>query len=118
MYIELKSMPDVAFQLNKEGTKTKRGNRWSASSVKKVLDDELYIGEYKVAGVEDHVEEYRIIEDELFKQAKELRHRFQSNRKMLEERKETTINRVFDEYLTFLEDMEKGELEAQDFRII
>jgi len=118
MYIELKSMPDVAFQLNKEGTKTKRGNRWSASSVKKVLDDELYIGEYKVAGVEDHVEEYKIIEDELFKQAKELRHRFQSDRKMPEERKEATIDRVFDEYLTFLGDMEKEELEAQDFRII
>jgi site-specific DNA recombinase len=113
-YIELESMPEVVFELNKEEIKTKRGNKWSAPSIKKVLDDELYIGRYKVAGVDDYIEEYRIIEDELFQNAKKLRHRFQKNRKMPEERKETTIDGVFGEYLKFLDEMEEEDLKLRE----
>jgi site-specific DNA recombinase len=36
-YIEYKSMPEVAFRLNEEGIKTKRGNNWTTPSVKKSI---------------------------------------------------------------------------------
>jgi site-specific DNA recombinase len=69
MYVELKSMPQVAFILNREGVLTKRGKRWTQAAVRKILDNRLYIGEYRVAGVEDYVEEYRILDSDLFERA-------------------------------------------------
>jgi site-specific DNA recombinase len=114
MYLDLKSIPEVAFQLNRDGIKTKRGGKWSPPAVKHILDNELYIGRYKVAGVDDYVENYRIIEDELFDQSKEVRFRFKKSRKMSVKRKEAIINHIFDEYLKFLR---TGE-EEESFRVI
>ena len=118
-YLDFKSMPEVAFRLNQKGIKTKRSNRWSVPSVKKVLDDELYIGRYKVAGVDDQVEEYRIIDDELFKNAKELRDMHKPKQEMPEDRKDATIDRIFDEYLMYLHETgEKEQVEENVFRIV
>lgn len=118
-YLEFKSMPEVAFRLNQKGIKTKRSNRWSVPSVKKVLDDELYIGRYKVAGVDDQVEEYRIIDDNLFKKAKELRTMRKPKVEMPEDRKEATIDRIFDEYLKYLHETEDNEInEEKCFKIV
>jgi len=118
-YLDFKSMPEVAFRLNEKGIKTKRKNAWSVPSIKKVLDDELYIGRYKVAGVDDPVEEYRIIEDELFKKAKELRQKRKPKPPMPEDRKEATIDRIFDEYIKYLHETETEErVEENTFRIV
>lgn len=97
MYLDEKSMPQVAYLLNEEGVQTKEGGDWSRQSVRKVLTNEIYVGEYNVAGVEATVEEYRIVEDELFEQATETRYRFQGN-SMDKERKTAKTNRILESY--------------------
>ncbi len=107
MYIKLRSMPQVAFELNKKGVETKRGNRWAATAVKRILDNKLYIGTYEVADIKEDVKEYKTIDEKLFKKTADLRYRF--NEKPAEipkDRKAGTIEKVFNEYLEFLNDME------------
>lgn len=107
-YIKLKSMPQVAFELNKKGVKTKRGNGWTATAVKRILDNKLYIGTYEVAGIQEDVKEYKTIDEKLFRKAENRRCRFNEKPKeMPRDRKEGTIERVFNEYLEFLDDMEE-----------
>lgn len=121
LYIETKSMPQVAFILNKEGIKTRERGEWTAPSVKKVLCNEIYVGKFKVAGVDDYVEEYRIIEDELFEKAREIRLRFKSGEGkrelMPEERKKGTIDRIFEEYFAYLNELEEEDM-LPDVQII
>jgi len=110
MYIRLKSMPQVAFELSKIGLQTHRKKRWTNMSVKQILDNEIYIGKYNVAGVEAYLEELRIISDRQFNKAKDLRKRYEEKPKSItEERRLTTIENVFNEYLVFLDDMEHEE---------
>ena len=117
MYIETKSMPQVAFILNKEGVKTKDGKGWTARAVRDILCNEIYRGMFKVAGVEAYVEEYRIVEDELFERAKEIRLRFkrgEGKRKLMpEERKKGIIDRIFDEYFAYLSELDETEMTTQ-----
>lgn len=112
MYIDKKSMPQVAFELNEENIRTKKGKEWNARAVRGILKNELYIGEYEVAGFEDHVEEYRIIEDSLFEKATETRNRFKKKEgakrgKMPEERKKKKLDRILNQYHEFLDEMEE-----------
>lgn len=97
MYLQEQSMPQVAFRLNEEGVRTKSGEEWSTQSVKKVVSNELYIGEYCVAGYEEYVEEYRIVSDDLFERVEDTRYRFQSQ-DMATDRKESKSKRILEEY--------------------
>lgn len=114
MYIETKSMPQVAFLLNKEGIKTREGKEWTARAVRDIFCNEIYIGMFKVAGVEAYVEEYRIIEDELFEKAKEIRLRFRKGNgkrgSMPVERKKGIIDRIFEEYFAYLNELDEDEI--------
>ena len=106
-YIEIQSMPQLAGDLNQEGASTKRGNEWTPKSVSDVLRNELYVGHYAVSDVEEYVEDYRIIEDELFEMAEEVRTRFRSTSKseqprMAKDRKKNEINGVVEQYETYL----------------
>ena len=79
-----------------------------------MLTNEIYIGKYSVAGVEGQVEEYRIIEDGLFEQAKGIMRRFEDGNgakrpPMPEDRRREKIERVFNGYLEFLKKMEVKE---------
>ena len=112
-YIRNKSMPQVAFELNKNGINTKNGKEWNARAVRDILTDELYAGEYKVAGVEEKVEKYRIIEDQLFSEGNELRMRYENGNgakrpPMPEDRRKEKIDKIFNEYFEFLK--ETGEV--------
>lgn len=114
-YIKLKSMPQVAFELNKKGVKTKRGGKWCTVAVKNILDNEIYIGNYKVAEIEAYIKEYKIISKKLFNHARELRDRYRKNTKpMPKSRKESIVENVFKEYLSFLEDEEQL-VEGEEF---
>jgi site-specific DNA recombinase len=114
LYLKLKSMPQVAFELNKRGIKTDRGNKWSTPAVKKVLDNELYVGKYEVAGVEGHLKECKIVSKNLFEEARKLRQRAKKVRQeMPKDRKQGTIERIFNEYMEFLK--EEGK---EDYRIV
>ena len=97
MYVREKSMPQVAFILSQKGVETRSGNQWCRQSVQKILSNELYIGEYSVAGYEDYVDEYRIISDDLFDKVTEIRYRFRQQ-EMDKERKESKSERILAEY--------------------
>jgi site-specific DNA recombinase len=113
MYLHVHSLPQVAFDLNKKGIPTKKGNLWNARAVRDVLTNELYTGSYKVAGVEAQVKEYRIIDDELFKKVGETMRRYvEGDAKrphMPEDRRKAKIDRIFDEYFEFLKEADSNE---------
>jgi site-specific DNA recombinase len=98
MYLEERSMPQVAFLLNDAGLSTKKGNGWSRQTVNTVLSNEIYTGTYHLAEYEDHVEAYRILSDTLFRSVEEVRYRFQTNTEMQPERKQSKTERLLNEY--------------------
>lgn len=98
-YLREKSMPSVAFQLNQRGRTTKNGDEWSRWTVRKVLTNEIYRGNYRVAHIEKFVEEYQIVSDELFERATQTRHRFrQDNGSMNMTRKTDKAERILDQF--------------------
>ena len=105
-------MPQLAYNLNQRGLFTKKGNKWKVSTVRNILTNKLYIGEYNVAGVLDQVEEYRILSDSLFKKASNLRVRYRTGKHkrpaMPVDRRKKTIRTVFNEYMNFLETIDGG----------
>jgi site-specific DNA recombinase len=111
MYLQDKSMPQVAFQLNKEHILTKKGNEWNAAAVRDVLNDELYIGIYNVAGVTDIIEEYRILEDSLFMMVRETRLRYKEKEgrrpPMPSDRRKAKISKVIQKFLDLLRGVKK-----------
>ena len=113
MYGRLKSMPQVAYELNKDGIKTEKGKKWNATGVKRILDNEIYIGVYKVMDVEDYVKEYKIVGKRLFEKTKQLQELSKKERrKMPMERKLGTIEKVFNENLEYLDECEE-DIEAK-----
>lgn len=110
-YIRNMSMPQVAFELNKNGTRTKKGKQWNARAVRDVLTNELYVGRYKVAGVEERVEEYRILEDDIFEEVSKIMGRFKEGKgkrpPMPQDRKKAGIEKIFNAYLEYLNDLEE-----------
>lgn len=116
MYLQLKSMPQVAFELNKQGILTKKGQRRNARAVRDVLTNEIYVGKYNVASVKDYIEEYRIMDNDLFKKAGETRLRYKiggaKRPSMPENRRTMKIEKMFSRYLEFL----KGSREKSEVR--
>lgn len=106
MYVSKKSLPELAFELNTNGVPTKKNGKWSACSLREVLSNEIYIGKYRVAGVEDYVEEYRIVTDAMFQKVSEIMTRYKSRGAsrpgMNEGRRTTKIEKVFNMFLGFL----------------
>lgn len=99
LYLREKSMPQVAYLLNEKEFRTKKGKKWCRQSVKKVLSNELYVGTYRIAKFEDHVEDYRILNDELFEAVTETRFRFQRAKgRMDESRKQSKAQRICSQY--------------------
>ncbi len=116
MYLCEESMPQVAFELNKQGTRTKKGKRWNARAVRDILTNEIYIGKYNVAGVNANIEECRIVDDKLFKKAEEtrLRHKMGGAKRpsMPRTRKVIKIDRVFNKFLELINSQEKPDESA------
>jgi site-specific DNA recombinase len=112
MYLHEKSMPQVAFLLNKEGIFTKKSKRWTAAAVRDVLTDEIYFGIYDVAGVRDYVQEYRILDDRTFLEVNEtrLRHKTKGDGKpsIPKDRKNEKIEKMFGKYFELLKGMTNG----------
>jgi site-specific DNA recombinase len=107
MYKRLKSIPQVAFELNKEGIRTKKCKEWNARAVKDIITNELYIGKFNVSGVQDYVPEYQMIEEKLFRSVNKIRLRYQNGGvkrpPMPEDRKKSKIEKIFDRYIEFIE---------------
>jgi site-specific DNA recombinase len=107
MYLEERSMPEVADQLNLCGFKTRDGNDWSRSLVGNILRNEIYRGKYEVGDIVDHVPEYRIISDKIFEQVTEVRMRFQEDNAtrptMSADRKERMVRDLRNQYDAYLD---------------
>jgi site-specific DNA recombinase len=106
MYLKTKSMAQIAFVLNQAKTLTKNGLMWTASAVRTILTNKIYIGFYSVAGVEDHIENCRIIRDDVFAKAEEIRLRYRqknsSRPEMQQNRKQAKAEKVIGKYLQIL----------------
>ena len=99
MYLEYRSMPDVAQELNERGLRTKQGNKWTQWAVKTVLTNEVYRGQYQLGDYEEYVEEYRILSDELFETVTNTRYRFKHQKGSMDKsRKELKASKVLDEF--------------------
>jgi len=108
LYLREKSMPQVAFMLNKEGILTKNDKKWTAAAVRDVLTDEIYIGIYDVAGIREYVEEYRVLKDNIFTTTNETRLRYKrkggTKPAIPTDRKSATIEKMFEKYFELLEE--------------
>lgn len=108
-YLELRSMPELAEELNNTGISTKEEKDWTARGVGDILRNELYIGHYSVADVEEYVPEYQLLEEDLFQEVTKVRSRFQRDNStaersnMPESRKEQRVRSVLDQFRTFIE---------------
>lgn len=95
MYLEYRSMPKVAHELNRRGKTTKDREEWSRWSVRKILSNDLYRGEYQLGEYEDYVEEYRIVSDDLFEAVTQTRYRFKQEKdKMDKDRKKSKAEKI------------------------
>lgn len=104
MYMEERSMPQVAFLLNEEGITTKTGGEWTRQSIKNILRNELYIGEYEVADYGDTVDEYRLMSEELFDSVTDTRYRFKNQKGSMDpDRKSSIADRILTIYTDSLE---------------
>jgi len=106
-YLVSKSMPQVAFVLEMNRVKSPRGGKsWTVASVRTVLTNRLYVGEYSVAGSSDHLEELRIVPGEKFALVQEHLGRYKARGserpQMPPVRKASTLDRVWERYETFL----------------
>lgn len=109
LYLEEKSMPEVARRLDDRGVTTEEGNQWSSRAVGDVLKNQLYAGQYAVADVEQKVPEYQIVDLEVFARAERIRHRFQRGRdaerpRMPTDRKSHRIDAITEQYFDYLEE--------------
>ena len=106
-YLRLRSMPDVATELEAQSYPECRELKWTPHRVGKILKNELYVGKYNVADVDEYVEEYQIVEQRRFETVTQVRTRFQRGRKskrpeMTNKRKEKRLQNIADQYSEFL----------------
>jgi len=111
MYCEMRSMPQVAYELNDQKFMTKDGNKWDSRAVRDVLKNKLYVGIYSVGNIEKKIREYQIISEEMFDETTGIRFRFQrgdsTRKKMAPDRKAGLIDGVRQEYEEYLEYMKR-----------
>ena len=70
MYLAGSPMADIIRYLNENGVKTSRGNEFNKNSIRRILDNDRYIGIYKFADVRISGGVPRIIDDVTFEQAR------------------------------------------------
>jgi len=107
-YIECQSMPALANELTDKRGGAGRNVKWSTYAVGEILRNELYLGHYSVAGVEEYVEEYQIVDEETFEDATNVRTRFQQTQdsdrpEMPRDRKQSHIETITDQYTEYLD---------------
>jgi hypothetical protein len=121
VYQKTPALPQVAFDLNKKGVRTKHGKKWNATTVRGILTNEIYIGRYSVAGVSHYVEDYRIMPDALFFQVQKTLMRYKTSKSqrppMPENRRNAEIDNVFNQFLTRLNPVEERLSENSCYKI-
>jgi site-specific DNA recombinase len=109
MYLQEKSMPQVAYDLNRQGTRTKKGGKWGARTIRQILCNKIYLGKYSVAGLGTDINELRIVPLETFQQAQKcmLRYRIAGAERppISEERRNSEFKTIHSRYVQFLREM-------------
>jgi site-specific DNA recombinase len=107
LYIDAKSMPTVANQLNDDGIETQTGGDWTPRAVGDILRNEIYRGWYEFSDVAEHVPEYQIIDDKVFQEVTDIRHRFQTEgterTSMPTSRKDAIVEDMKEMYQSYLD---------------
>lgn len=107
-YLELHSMPHIAYILNKRGVKPKRGGRWTATSVRLILTNQLYTGHYNITGIESEIKAYRIISKKTFNLVQNLRQSHGRSREPMPlDRKAATVEKIVNQYIMNLDEEER-----------
>jgi hypothetical protein len=112
-YLRGKTMPQIAFELNRDGIPSWMGKKWNSGGVRDVLCNELYVGRYRVGEETVPVAGEPIMTEEEFKRITEIRQRFKlgwgKRPPISEERRRAAIDKVFGQYFALLR--EEDELE-------
>jgi len=74
-YIYFESLLKTAQALNSAGIKTRARNTWNPNTVGDKLCNDIYIGNFRLAGVVKHLEALRIVSDETFNKVAVIRKR-------------------------------------------
>ncbi len=99
MYLEYRSMPDVAHELNNQNITTTNDEQWSRWTVRQVLANEIYRGHYQLGDYESYVDEYRIVSDDLFDAVTKTRYRFKHEKgEMNNSRKESKAEKILEQF--------------------
>ncbi|GAH10383.1 unnamed protein product, partial [marine sediment metagenome] len=64
-YDEIEDTAQIAFDLNKQGIKTKDGKKWNVLKVYRILTNPIYKGIYKSKETEAYVHGYQIVDTKL-----------------------------------------------------
>ena len=108
LYVQERSMPEVARQLNRRGVTTASGGEWTARAVGDILRNEIYRGQYELADVSAYVPEYQLIDDDTFERVTDIRMRFQQDSAtrptMDDGRKDELVTKVRESYQAYLDD--------------
>jgi DNA invertase Pin-like site-specific DNA recombinase/transposase-like protein len=70
-YLELGTLCSVRNHMNENGFRPRLSDRWRLSTVKRILTNRVYVGEYIYGDIVTKHEEVRIISDEKFNQVQE-----------------------------------------------
>lgn len=112
-YIKQRSMPAVAFWLNNIGAETKNGAKgvWSVRTVKNILSNKIYVGQYSVAGHVEQIDSLKIVDEKkLFNKAGRIMKRYEHKRSSKAKRrppmplgqKQAKLQKVLMRYQEFL----------------
>jgi site-specific DNA recombinase len=117
LYLAVKSLPQVAFNLNENKIPTKKG-QWTTGVIREILTNRIYIGNYQVAGVSDQVPDLRIIQDEIFNDAQKIMTRykdtdFSKRPPMALKRKAARIETIHNRFMEYLETYQEPHASTQ-----
>lgn len=115
-YNEMENTPQIAFDLNKQGIKTRNDKNWTALKIYRILTNPIYKGTYKSKETEIYVSDYQIVSTELFDRVQKKLKKRGPHKKMPKERKEDGINRMFNDYFKALERIESPTERAIEFK--
>jgi len=106
-YTDLRSMPAVVEFLDGRQSQEASEREWTPPAISKLLQNQLYVGIYSVGDVEKQIPDYRIVSDDLFDRATEIRTRFRSEGEkrgtMPVDRKKDRVNQIRSQYEAWLE---------------
>lgn len=105
MYMKKIPLTEISRRLSEEGHQTRRGRRFSPSTVDSILRNLIYDGTFEALGVKHEMPELRIISPRMREDERKRRGR-RCKDNLNNERRKIAIDAVFDDYFAHLQEME------------